>query len=91
MKPQKTLAAMTALWVLLVVLEGASSLIRRWYSRKMGMVMRGVSGAVSFGKMASMVVLALANVMLFLRHVEDGNNGARDNRVNGKRVDVTEY
>jgi hypothetical protein len=90
MKPKKTLAALTALWVLLVFLEGASSLIRRWYTRKMGAVARAVSGAVSFGKMASMVVLALANVMLFLKHVGDDDDDC-GNRVNGKRVEVTGY
>jgi hypothetical protein len=75
MKPRQTLTALTALWVLLVLLEGVSSLFRRWYARKMGAVARAVSGAVSFGKMASMVVLALSNVLLFLRHVEDDSRG----------------
>jgi len=88
MKPKKTLAAMTVLWVLLVFLEGASSLIRRWYSRKMGAFARGVSGAISFGKMAAMVVLALSNVLLFLRHVSDDDD--KDVK-NARRVDVTEY
>jgi len=75
MKPKKTLTALTALWVLLVFLEGASSLIRRWYTRKMGVAARAVSGVISFGKMAAMVVLALSNVLLFIRHVDGDNNG----------------
>ena len=41
----------------------------------MGAVARAVSGAVSFGKMASMVVLALSNVLLFLRHVDEDTRG----------------
>ncbi|GBU21837.1 hypothetical protein R80B4_01739 [Fibrobacteres bacterium R8-0-B4] len=80
MKPKKTLAALTALWVLLVFLEGASSLIRRWYSRKMGVAARAVSGVISFGKLTAMIVLALSNVLLFLRHVDSGNGS---DRVNG--------
>jgi len=83
MKPKQTLTALTALWVLLVLLEGASSLIRRWYTRKMGAVVRAVSGVVSFGKMASMVVLALSTVLLFLRHVGDDNRGRADYDIGG--------
>ncbi|MDR2693548.1 MAG: hypothetical protein LBB74_04955 [Chitinispirillales bacterium] len=83
MKPRKTLAALTALWVLLVFLEGASSLIRRWYTRKMGAAARAVSGIIGFGKLAAMVFLALSNVLLFLRHVGD------DNRVSDNRADIT--
>jgi hypothetical protein len=79
MKPKKTLTALTALWVLLVFLEGVSSLIRRWYTRQMGGAARAVSGAVSFGKMAAMIVLAISNVLLFIRHVDD-DNGAGDGR-----------
>jgi len=89
MKPKKTLTALTALWVLLVLLEGASSMIRRWYSRKMGAVARAVSGAVSFGKMAAMVVLALSNVLLFLKHVSDDGNRSRVG--DDRRVDVGEW
>ena len=80
MKPKKTLTALTALWVLLVLLEGVSSLIRRWYTRNMGGAARAFSGAVGFGKMAAMIVLALSNVLLFLRHVDDGRD---------ERFDVT--
>jgi hypothetical protein len=89
MKPKKTLTALTALWVLLVLLEGTSSMIRRWYSRKMGAVARAVSGAVSFGKLAAMVVLALSNVLLFLKHVGDDDNRSRMG--DDRRVDVGEW
>ncbi len=75
MKPKKTLAALTALWVLLVLLEGASSIIRRWYTRKVGAAVRTVSGVIGFGKMAAMIVLAVSNVLLFLRHVDDNAGG----------------
>jgi len=74
MKPKKTLAAMIAIWVLLVFLEGASSLMRRWYTRKVGPVVRTVSGVISFAKLAAMIVLAISNVLLFLKHVGDDDD-----------------
>lgn len=81
MKPKQTLSAMTVLWASLALLEGVSSLIRRWYTRKMGTAARAVVGVVGFGKMALMILLALANAALFLRHVDsDGDGGGRRGR-----------
>lgn len=77
MKPKKTLAALTVLWVVLVLLEGVSSLIRRWYTRNMGGAARAVSGAVGFGKTAAMIVLAVANILLFMRHIGGDGSDAR--------------
>jgi O-antigen/teichoic acid export membrane protein len=71
MKPKDILSALTALWVFVVALEGASSVIRFIYSRKMHMAVRAVSGVVNYAKAALMVILAVSNVMLFMRHVDD--------------------
>lgn len=71
MKPKDILSVLTVLWVFVVILEGLSSVIRFIYSRKMHAAVRAVSGAVSFVKGASMVILAVSNVMLFMRHVDD--------------------
>jgi O-antigen/teichoic acid export membrane protein len=71
MKPKDTLSALTVLWVLVVVFEGISSIIRFWYSRKMNAGTRAVSKFVNSVKAVFMVILAVSNVMLFMRHVED--------------------
>jgi hypothetical protein len=75
LKPKQTLTGLTVLWAVLALLECASSLIRRWYTRKMGGFGRAVSGVVGFGKMALMVVLAVSNAVLFLKHVDDVRGG----------------
>lgn len=71
MKPKYILAALTALWAFFVALEGISSAIRFWYGRKMNAAMKAVSGGVNYGKAALMVVLAVSNVILFMRHFDD--------------------
>jgi len=71
MKPKDILSGLTVLWVLVVILEGLSSVVRFIYSRKMHVAVRAASGAVNYAKAAMMVVLAVSNIMLFMRHVED--------------------
>lgn len=71
MKPKDILSALTALWVAVVALEGLSSAVRFLYSRKMHTAVRAASGVVNYAKAALMVVLAVSNVMLFMRHVDD--------------------
>jgi len=71
MKPKQILSGLTVLWVAVVLLEGVSSLFRRVYSRRMHGAARAVSGVVQYGKAAAMVVLAVSNVILFMRHVDE--------------------
>jgi len=71
MKPKQILSGLTILWVAVVLLEGISSLFRRVYSRRMNGVARVVSGVVQYGKAAAMIVLAVSNVILFMRHVDE--------------------
>jgi hypothetical protein len=71
MKPKDILTGLTALWVVVVILEGLSSAVRFIYSRKMHAAVRAVSGTVSYAKAAIMIVLAVSNVALFMRHVDD--------------------
>ncbi|MCL2219767.1 MAG: hypothetical protein FWB94_07780 [Chitinispirillia bacterium] len=70
MKPKDILSALTVLWVFVVILEGLSSAVRFVYSRRMNVAVRAVSGIVNYAKAAMMVVLAISNVMLFMRHVD---------------------
>jgi hypothetical protein len=71
MKPKLILSALTALWVLVAVFEGLSSAIRFLYSRKMNTAVKAASGFIHYVKAAFMVVLAVSNIMLFMRHVDD--------------------
>jgi hypothetical protein len=71
MKPKKTLSLLTALWVIFVMFEGVSSIIRFLYSRKMNAVVKAVSGLINSVKAVVMIVLAVSNVILFMRHVDD--------------------
>ena len=70
-KPRQILSGLTVLWVLVVILEGMSSWMRALYSRKMNVAFKTLSGAVSYGKAVFMIILAVSNVILFLRHVDD--------------------
>lgn len=70
-KPKNILSGLTALWVLVVAFEALSSVFRFLYSRKMHSAVRAVSGAVNWAKAAMLVVLAVSNVVLFMRHVDD--------------------
>jgi len=70
-KPKATLSALTVLWVFVVILEGIASVIRFWYSRKMHIVAKVFSGLVNAARTVLMVILAISNVMLFMRHVDD--------------------
>jgi hypothetical protein len=79
-KPRQTLTGLTAIWAAFALLECASSLLRRWYSRNMGGFGRAVSGAVGFWKMALMIILAVSNAALFLKHVDDVRGGDDDNK-----------
>jgi len=90
MKPKKTLTAMIAIWILLVFLEGLSSLMRRWYTRKVGAVVKTVSGVISFAKLAAMIVLAISNVLLFLKHVGDDDDEKKDGIDDYDRVNITQ-
>jgi O-antigen/teichoic acid export membrane protein len=71
MKPKDILSAMTVLWVFVAVFEGISSIIRFWYSRKMHVSIRAVSELVNSIKAVFMVILAISNIMLFMRHFDD--------------------
>jgi hypothetical protein len=63
MKPKHILSSLTALWVTFVTLEGVSSLIRFWYSRKMNVVIKAASGLVNAAKAVLMIILAVSNVI----------------------------
>jgi hypothetical protein len=52
-------------------MEGLSSVIRLWYSRKMNLIVKATSGLINSVKAILMVILAVSNVILFMRHVED--------------------
>jgi len=71
LKPKYILSGLTALWVLVAVFEGAASLGRIWSGRKMGAAARAASGLVHYVRGAILVVLAVSNVVLFMRHVDD--------------------
>ncbi|MDR2578082.1 MAG: hypothetical protein LBC70_04615 [Chitinispirillales bacterium] len=71
MKPKHILSSLTALWVIFVTMEGLSSVIRLWYSRKMNLIVKATSGLINSVKAILMVILAVSNVILFMRHVED--------------------
>jgi uncharacterized membrane protein len=73
-KPKTVLAALTVLWALFVAAEGISSIIRFWYSRKMGAAAKAMSGGVSYVKAALTVALAVSNVILFLGNYDGGDN-----------------
>ena len=73
MKPKQVLSGLTILWIVFVVLEGTASLIHSWYSRKMNVAAKVLSGTVNYGKTVFMIILAISNVILFMRHVDDLN------------------
>jgi hypothetical protein len=70
-KPKHVLSGLTVLWVVVVMLEGVSSLIRAWYSRKMNRAAKALSGSVNYGKTVFMIILAVSNIILFMRHVDE--------------------
>ncbi|MCL2183470.1 MAG: hypothetical protein FWB85_08380 [Chitinispirillia bacterium] len=70
-KPKNILSGLTVLWVLVVIFEALSSVIRLFYCRKMHTAVKAVSGAVNWAKAAMLIVLAVSNVVLFMRHVDD--------------------
>jgi len=70
-KPKQVLSGLTVLWIIFVVLEGIASLIYACYSRKMNAITKAVSGTVNYGKTVFMIILAISNVVLFMRHVDD--------------------
>ena len=70
-KPKHILSGLTALWALVAVFEGASALGRMWSGRKMGAAARAASGLVNYSRTAVLVILAVSNVVLFMRHVDD--------------------
>jgi len=70
-KPKHVLSGLTVLWIVFVILEGIASLIYACYSRKMNAVTKAVSGTVNYGKTVFMIILAISNIILFLRHVDD--------------------
>jgi len=59
------------MWIIFVVLEGIASLIHAWYSRKMSAAAKAISGVVHYGKTIFMIIIAISNVILFMRHVDD--------------------
>ena len=71
MKPKHVLSGLTVLWIVFVVLEGIASLMHAWYSRKMNAVAKALSGTVHYGKTVFMIILAISNIILFMRHVDD--------------------
>jgi len=71
MKPKHVLSGLTILWVVFVVLEGIASLINAWYSRKMNAAAKALSSTVNYGKTIFMIIIAISNVILFMRHVDD--------------------
>jgi len=70
-KPKQILSGLTILWIAVVILEGASSIFRRFYGRGMRGAARAVSGAVHYGKAAAMIALALSNIFLFMRYFDE--------------------
>ncbi|MDR0308040.1 MAG: hypothetical protein LBI42_14540 [Chitinispirillales bacterium] len=71
MKPKQILSGLTVLWVFVIILEGMSALIRAPYNRKMNAAFKTANGAVSYGKTLFMIILAVSNVILFLRHIDE--------------------
>jgi len=70
-KPKQILSGLTILWVVVVLLEGISSLFRRFYSRGMHGAARAVSGVVHSGKAVVLIALALSNIFLFMRQIDE--------------------
>lgn len=71
MKPKNVLTGLTVLWVFVALFEGASSLISSLYTRKMGRVMRAFCAILAWKKAALLVILAVSNIILFMRHVDE--------------------
>ncbi len=71
MKAKKLLTGLTGVWVLIVLLEGLSSIVRAWYTRKMNKPFKAVYSLLRYGKTILMIILAVFNVILFSRHFEE--------------------
>lgn len=72
MKSRNKLAVLTGLWAFFVALEGVSSVIRFVYSRKMHTAFRVASGIVHAVKSVTMIILAISNVLLFIKQIDEG-------------------
>lgn len=72
MKSRNKLAVLTGLWAFFVALEGVSSFIRFVYSRKMNTAFKIVSGIVHGVKGITMIILAISNVLLFIKQIDEG-------------------
>ncbi len=71
MKPKKMLTGLTAVWVLIILLEGVSSIVRAFYTRKMNNPTKVVYGSIRYGKTVLMIILAVFNVLLLSRQLDD--------------------
>ena len=67
MKPERLLSILSAVWVLIIGIDGLLAALRACYVRRMKNPFRAVYGGLGYGKMVMMIVLAVINILMLSR------------------------